>query len=445
MKDCSVLMTAAPRVKYDLTMHYRYADFGEVIGFLRELPDVDVSVLDGAVMNHLIRDYVSEFLKGYDLVVFFAETAESKMTQELATICKRISPNTKIAVYGDATLYIPQFFTRYPFDAVHVSGDQDIVLADYIRHIQGCDVSLHGLQVNTKNGWKESEEGKLLDPDKWSFPALDLLPLNEYRAFCQVKGVKTFDGSVYVAKGCRFGCAYCVLPRREGAEDRRRPIEPLVDYLSLNKDVFDDYQLHAGTFTEDHNWVIRFCESLSGLSHQIRWKCTTRVDRLDEVLLNAMGEAGCRGVNIGVESLSINGVRLSNKTDLAKLEELSGWLQSCGIHSKAYIMVGMPRQTINDVTYTIDVLQGLGYAVRPTGYTPFQKLSALSVQEIDEINLDEWDRKSFFSEDAGMSYREFHELLLLSKIARDAQAEVILERGQDSGSLKVGDVVEADL
>src|SRR5260221_684138 len=103
-----VLMTAVPRIKYDLTMHYRYADFGEVIGYIKTLPDVTVSVLDGAVMNHLIRDYISEFLTNYDLVVFFAETAEAPMTREIARICKEINPNTKIAVYGDATLYIPQ-------------------------------------------------------------------------------------------------------------------------------------------------------------------------------------------------------------------------------------------------------------------------------------------------------------------------------------------------
>ncbi|TVP62922.1 MAG: radical SAM protein [Nodularia sp. (in: Bacteria)] len=441
-KDFKVLMTAVPRIKYDLTMHYRYTDFGETIGFLKNLPQVHVDVLDGAVMNYLVRDYISKFLENYDLVIFYAETAESKMTLEMADMCKKLSPKTKIAVYGDATLYIPQFFTREPFDAVHVSGDQDIVFANYIQFLCDQSSSLFGLIIKDDSEWKNTEIGQLLASDKWAFPALDLLPIEEYKIFCNIKKVNTFDGSVYVAKGCKYGCAYCVVPRREGLPDRRRPINPLVDYLEVNRDVFDVYQLHAGTFTEDKRWVINFCGEIIKRQVDIRWKCTTRVDCLDEDCIKAMAEAGCKGINIGVESLSKNKTQLTNKVAVAQLENLSKLLDKYQIHSKAYIMIGMPNQSQEDFFFTIKILEELNYSIRPTGYTPFQKLSKLSTEELDQIDLEKWDRKSLFHEEVGFSFREFHEILLLTQTARDTQAEIILD---SKNSARKNHVVPAEI
>lgn len=409
-----ILMTAAPRIKYDLTMDYRYCDFGEVIDFLRQLQDVSVCVFDGAVMNHLIKEYVEKFLTNYDLVIFYAETAEAKMTIELAEMCKKISPETKIAVYGDATLYIPKYFARYPFDAVHVNGDQDIVLADYIRFLQGENHELHGLLVNTKLGWKETQAGKLLPPENWGFPALDVLPMEEYRAFNYIKGSKDLEGSVYVAKGCKYACPYCVLPRREGLADRRRPISPLLNYLESNRTLFSEYQLHAGTFTEDRAWVLGFCKQANERNIDINWKCTTRVDCLDEELVEKMASVGCKSINVGVESLLFQAASPYNKTDLLALEKLSNWLNKYGVQSTAFIMIGMPEQQLSDVAFTIDKLESLGYRVRPTAYTPFHKLSNLSVDELDNLNLEQWDRKSLWNNDSKIKYREFHQLLLRS-------------------------------
>jgi len=413
-----VLMTAAPRVKYDLTMDYRYCDFGEVIDFLRKIPDIALSVFDGAVMNHLIKDYVERFLLNYDVVIFYAETAEARMTKQLAEMCKKISPKTKIVVYGDATLYIPKYFSRYPFDAVHVNGDHDLVLADYINFLQGRNNELHGLLVNTELGWKETQAGKLLAPESWGFPALDALPLEEYRAFSFLKGSKGLEGSVYVAKGCKYACPYCVLPRREGLVDRRRPIPPLLDYLESNKMVFSEYQLHAGTFTEDKDWVLNFCSQVNKRGININWKCTTRVDSLDEQLIEKMASAGCKSINIGVESLLFQASSPYNKADLLALQNLSLWLQKSKVQSTAFVMIGTADQEQSDVDFTINQLESMSYKVRPTAYTPFHKLSSFSVEELDNMNLENWDRKSLWSENSKIEYREFHRLLLRSYEAR---------------------------
>lgn len=406
-----VLMTTAPRVKYDLTLDYRYCDFGEVIDFLRRLPNVSISVFDGGVINHSVREYIEKFLSDYDLVIFYAETADARMTKELAETCKKLSPSTKITVYGDATLYIPQYFTRHPFDAVHISGDQDIVLADYIRFLQKSAVTLHGLSILNESGWQKTQPGKLLSSEEWGFPAIDVLPLEEYRTF---KGNALLEGSVYIAKGCRYACPYCVLPRREGLIDRRRPISLLLKYLESSKNVFSAYQLHAGTFTEDRDWVIQFCKELHNANIDIKWKCTTRVDRLDEELISIMASVGCQSINVGVESLTLESSSAYNKAHLSALENLASWLSNYDVKSTAFIMVGMPNHNEHDVVFSIETLEAMGYIVRPTGYTPFQKLSDLPVEKLDEINLEKWDRKSLWNPDSGIGYREFQKFLLLS-------------------------------
>lgn len=86
----------------------------------------------------------------------------------------------------------------------------------------------------------------------------------------------------------------------------------------------------------------------------------------------------------------------------------AGW---CPTPPKAYVQIGLPGQTRADLLHTLRVLTDLGIKPRFTGSTPFWKLAAMSMHELDQIDLRHWDRKSYYDPRCGLSHREFYQLI----------------------------------
>ncbi len=95
------------------------------------------------------------------------------------------------------------------------------------------------------------------------------------------------------------------------------------------------------------------------------------------------------------------------KVEPSLLENVAKNLARHGLSSKAYVQLGLPGQDRQDILFTLKVLLDLGLSPRATGSTPFWKLARMSVEELDRIDLSQWDRKSYFHPRMGLSYREF--------------------------------------
>jgi radical SAM superfamily enzyme YgiQ (UPF0313 family) len=82
-----------------------------------------------------------------------------------------------------------------------------------------------------------------------------------------------------------------------------------------------------------------------GLS--LRWWCETRADFLDEPLLKAMREAGCEGINLGVETGDPEVLRTEAKVGLTHevLARVVEWAHAVGIKIHFLLMVGLPGET----------------------------------------------------------------------------------------------------
>ncbi|WP_280450199.1 radical SAM protein, partial [Nocardia cyriacigeorgica] len=132
----------------------------------------------------------------------------------------------------------------------------------------------------------------------------------------------------------------------------------------------------------------------------INWRCTTRVDRLDPQLTEAMAASGCSMVGVGIETLgpallSIKkGIR---QPDMARAIKM---LVASGIAVKAYIMLGLPGQRLQDVRRTIDFVHDLGAEIRPTMYSPQGSADGLAgaAAGLGGDDVSAIDRKSFLQD-----------------------------------------------
>src|SRR5207244_386835 len=146
------------------------------------------------------RTIVRHLLDTPNYLILWARVWESLAAREIAQLAREISPATRVLVWGDGPLFMPQFFTREPFDAPVVSGDAELVLADAIECWSAGQMPVHGLVLKVgPDRWERTSPGALLDPAEWPLPAGDVIPFADYHLARELRGKPTDDLSFDVS------------------------------------------------------------------------------------------------------------------------------------------------------------------------------------------------------------------------------------------------------
>jgi len=376
-----VLLAWPPYIPSYLNLCYHYTDFGEVAGYLKNQEDIEIKVLDGGVVNLLWSDFTKELTKNYDVLIIINHFDNIRDVRKLAEYSKEISPNTKILTYGRISAYIPEYFKKYLVDAIIYSGDWEIVIKKYLDFIQNkCRIKeLSGLFIRKDNRWIKTKHGELLSQSKWSFPALDILPLNDYFKYEK-------ELSFTISKGCPFNCIFCPVPHIQGIKDRRREINSALDFIekAISKYNFDYVSMFSATFTFDREYVVRLCNEIRKRKMHFKWKCVTHPNCVDKELLTLMGKSGCFRISFGIETLEKNVQKNIGKYITEKrLGNIIKWCLNNDIQPLCFLMSGIPGETEKDITYATKKILSLGGKVRVTVYTPYHKLfSKMGEEEV---------------------------------------------------------------
>ena len=404
-------------VVYDATPHYYQALFSAAAQYVRDRFPQDTVAIEatgfhGATERTVIRHFVSASPPDY--LVLWCRPWEARFGLEMARTLRSISPTTRIIVWGDACNFIPHYFQRPEFDLIVVQGDPEKVIADAIESLNRGQAPAHGVLYRDGEQWRETAPGQVLEPELWPFPAADAIDPAAYRLSRVQRGKSTDDLSFMVSRGCPINCAkWCPTPRKEGLKDRRRPARATVEYMSGGLEPYEMFQMHSPLFAMDRNWVDDFILHKRELCPEALFKVVDLMNPYaDERMVAELAEVGLRNVGFGIETLSVKGERpLISKVDIQLLGKVADNFRRHGVSGKAYVQIGLPGQSRDDLLYTLKVLTDLGIKPRFTGSTPFWKLAAMSVAELDALELHRWDRKSYYEPRCGLSYREFYQLI----------------------------------
>ncbi|MDF2880068.1 MAG: hypothetical protein K0R54_625 [Clostridiaceae bacterium] len=395
-KIFKILFLSIPRVVYDRNLHDRCTDFGETAQYIInkfENKNVTVDIYDMSIPCATIRSIYRLFAKKYDLVVFYTDITESHMVKKLCKILKILSPESRNFIYGDSTLTIPQFFERSPFDAFHIDGDQEASISSYVEYmLSGNRECLRGVCICECETIIKYSNGLRLLTEEWALPPIDKLPIEEYKKFAKEFKNSIYACSIYISKGCSKRCKYCLCLKREGVVDRRRSINQVIDFLEANKNNFKLFKLHSADFLADRQWVIEFCEEMIRRKINVKWKGTACFSSMDEEIIKLCYDAGCVGIGFGVETFYKN-KDMGMKLKVSEFERNMKLFSKYPIKYKGFIMLGTENQMIDDVKYTIDILNKYNVIIRPATYTPFHLLSSYSVEELDNLDLEDWNKK----------------------------------------------------
>lgn len=129
-------------------------------------------------------------------------------------------------------------------------------------------------------------------------------------------------GAIQTTRGCPLNCSFCSVTAFNGAHYRQRPIGDVVREFQLIREkhvlVVDDNLIGAGS-----SHIARAKDLFRALAQanlRREWICQATINFADdEELLALAAKAGCRGVFIGFESPSPEGLReLGKKFNLSK-------------------------------------------------------------------------------------------------------------------------------
>ncbi|UCC54958.1 MAG: radical SAM protein, partial [Anaerolineaceae bacterium] len=206
-------------------------------------------------------------------------------------------------------------------------------------------------------------------------PYHHMLPLQKYR-MPMIKGPFTF---IVTSRGCPAGCTYCIKHVSYQYTTRVRSPESIMEELWVLKNLgMNNIHMYADLFTVNRDQVMGLCKLMVKEGIEIKWTCNSRVDYVDEEMLQMMSKAGCWLISWGIESGNESILRHARKGAYPdKAERALTWARRAGIKNWGYFIIGLPGETEATIRDTIDFSKklpldiALFHVAAPYPGTPF--------------------------------------------------------------------------
>lgn len=222
-------------------------------------------------------------------------------------------------------------------------------------------VDMHGIKGLV---WRKGDEifinltrPFIKDLNDMPIPMHELLPWEKYR-MPMIKGPFTF---IVTSRGCTAGCTYCIKHVSYQFTVRLRTPENIMEELwKLKKMGLNNIHMYADLFTVNREQVVGLCKLMIEQNINLRWTCNSRVDYVDEEMLQLMGQAGCWLISWGIESGNEQILKHARKgADPKKAERALTWAHQAGIKNWGYFIIGLPGETEETIQDTITFSKSL--------------------------------------------------------------------------------------
>lgn len=327
-----------------------------------------VSIIDSAVLRMDIPEIVQKLKEEKpDLVGISILTTMYGVVKELVKAIRREIPDCKIILGGAHAIALPEETLLDIKEADYVcvgEGEHTIVeLAEFLSgrgNISEIDGLVYRDERNRTifNQPREFER----DLDRLPPPARHLLPMEKYRLTISRIKEENYCPTLIIARGCPFNCSFCA--RTFGRSFRHHSIERI---MSEFKELIDKYQIHqvnieADNLTIDRDFLKSLCQALidKRINEKVQWTCASRVDTVDEGMIQLMKDAGCWEISYGIESGSQRLLDIIDKgITIGQIERTVALTKKIGISVRGFFMLGLPSETKEESWQTINFAKKL--------------------------------------------------------------------------------------
>lgn len=352
-------------------------------------------------------DAFTKMLDRYQPKYYLTQMTAPTLENDLFGCFLAHARGAKTIAFGTHVTPIPRETMRpYPSLDFVLVGEPDLTIRDLLDHLEGkidqrspqitkmfdehdptYKPSLHEDGSADLSGirglaWRKGDEIVVNLPrafvknlDDLPVPMHELLPLHTYREPL-IKGPFTF---IVTGRGCPAGCIYCIKHVSYQYSARVRSPELIMEELwKLKKLGINNIHMYADLFTMNREQVVDLCKRMIDEKINIKWMCNSRVDYVDEEMLNLMGKAGNWMIAWGLESGNEAILKRAHKgADPAKAKRALGWAKKAGIMNWGYFIIGLPGETEETIRQSIEFAKklpldiALFHVAAPYPGTPF--------------------------------------------------------------------------
>lgn len=360
-----------------------------------------VAILDGAVMSAsgkslkaAINDYSPQ------VVGISSVTINANNVRKVAAYVKERHPQCKIICGGPhPTFQYEEMLSGTEIDAVVLKEGEEtsLELVQYFIEGEGHLENIRGIAFRSSGEIALTpDRGFIENLDALPFPARDLVSLSSY----------SVPGVIITSRGCPFQCIFCAAGPLSGRRNRMRSPNNVVDELW---DAGERYGLKSWFFGDDCFTINsarckELCQGILQLPWPIKWTCEGRVDTISKDLLYSMKEAGCVGIQFGVESGSAEILKSIKKNiEPEQVIQAVKWAVDLGIRAACSLQIGHPYDTEETIMETINFarqLRRLAPSLVTTDFAVTTPLPGTSLVKNAErlgvsIRTGDWDQYTF--------------------------------------------------
>lgn len=316
-----------------------------------------VTLLDANAMN-LPVSRIPTLTEQADVIGITAMTPSINSAMEIAGLMKRQRGNRPVILGGAHGTLLPEetLQTAPGIDVVvRGEGEQTIVeLMVALREDKGLE-AIGGISYRAPEGIRHNEpQADCVDLDQLPFPAYHLLKDYRYHPH-PPHGIARPFMALVTSRGCPYRCAYCSKPIFGTRFNGRSPELVLDELTYLVRDQGTrEIAFYDDVFTLNKKRTTAICQGIIERGLSFHWTCETRVNLVDQELLNLMKQAGCFAVAYGIESASPDILKLLHKDiSVQQVIDAVKMTRIAGLEAIGYFMVGSPGETPATIRETI--------------------------------------------------------------------------------------------
>lgn len=306
---------------------------------------VDAPAL-GYSVNNTVRSVVASDPK---VIGITATTPQLRAAFLTAQELKKIIPDVPVILGGSHVTVDTTIVERYDCFDYGFIGEGEVVFPAILKTILNGGRPLkiiHGFPPNNL--------------DTLPYPARHLLPNHAY--YFPLHG-KKFT-SLLTSRGCPFHCYFCCISAIGGRRVRYRSPQNVVTELKtcVNSFNIEWFQFVDNNFPyPSKERTLALCKAIAKAQLGIEYGTQSRIDLVDQEILEALYSSGCREISFGIESGSFHIRRFIGKPfDDLQIKNVLKACQKTGISTVGFFMFGFPLETIEDLELTLHAVTKLG-------------------------------------------------------------------------------------
>lgn len=202
-------------------------------------------------------------------------------------------------------------------------------------------------------------------------------------------------GSVETKRGCEQKCIYCADPLAKGRRYRLRPPPIVADEIEgLFAQGVDNLHLCDSEFNLPYEHAVGVCEEIikRGLGERLSWYAYLSPVPFTEELARLMVQAGCRGINFGVDHADDRILKILGRPfDAAAIKATAAICQRLAIPFMYDLLLGGPGEDKESLTTAISSMKeinpsrvGISAGVRIYPGTPLAEIALEDIQKGNE-------------------------------------------------------------